>query len=352
MSVSSHQELTISYKSIIRVVVVLLVLFLLYLVKDVLALLFVAIVFAAAVDPWVDWLEKHKIPRAVSILTIYALVLAIFSLVIAVMIPPLTNEIVQIVNNFPVYYEKISTGFVNWQHHSIASSFVGDNGSIISALRNLSSVLAQTTRSVFVTITSIFGGLFSLLVVLVIVFYLTVQEEPLKKFIKQITPLRHQTYTMHLIERMQLKIGLWLRGQILLSLIIGVATYIGLTILGVRYALLLAIIAGSLEIIPYLGPWLSAVPAVVVAFSDSFTKVILVAALYLFIQQSENNLIVPKLMHKVVGLNPIVVIMVILIGAKLGGIIGGLLGVPVAAAISVYLDDIIENKGKKDASSG
>jgi len=352
MPSSTQQNITLSYKSIIRVVIVLVSLFLVYLVRDVLALLFVAVIFSAAVDPWVDWLQKHKVHRAVSILMIYAISLAVFSLVVVMMIPPVTQQIGQIVNNFPTYYEKISTGLNSLHHQAVNNNLQADNASIVATLKSLSLTLAQTTRSVFVTITGIFGGLFSLLVVLVIIFYITVEENSLKKFIKQITPLRHQAYTMRLIERMQVKIGLWLRGQLLLSLIIGVATYIGLTILGVKYALLLAIIAGSLEIVPYLGPWLSAIPAVIVAFSDSLTKVIFVAALYLFIQQSENNLIVPKLMNKVVGLNPIVVIMAILIGAKLGGIIGALLGVPVAAAISVYLDDVIENKEKKEAAVG
>lgn len=344
---SSATSPTISYTSIIRVLIVFVAVFFIYLIRDALALLFVAIIFAAAVDPWVDWLQKFKFPRAVSILMIYAVLLAIFSLVVIMMIPPITEQIGQIIINVPAYYEKISIGVHNLQDQTVSDATLSGNDSIVSALETLSLTLAQTTKSIFVTITSIFGGLFSLLIVLVITFYLTVEEQALKKFVKFVMPLKHRTYTMDLIERMQVKIGLWLRGQLLLSLIVGIMTYIGLSILGVKYALLLALIAGILEIIPYLGPWLSAIPAVLVAFSDSFVKVILVIILYLIVQQLENNLIVPKLMQKMVGLNPIIVIMAILVGAKLGGVIGGLLGVPVAAAISVYLSDVI--KEKKDS---
>jgi predicted PurR-regulated permease PerM len=275
---------------------------------------------------------------------IYAVLLAIFSLVVFMMIPPITEQIGQIVSNFPGYYEKISIGIHKLQDGAISGNTAVGNDSIVSTLESLNLTLAQTTKSIFVTITGIFGGLFSLLIVLVITFYLTVEENALKKFVKFVVPSRHRTYTMDLINRMQMKIGMWLRGQLLLSLIVGILTYIGLNILGVKYALLLALSAGILEIIPYLGPWLSGVPAVLVAFSDSLVKVLLVILLYLLVQQLENHLIVPKLMQKMVGLNPIIVIMAILVGAKLGGVIGGLLGVPVAAAISVYLADIIKDK--------
>ncbi len=336
--------INLSYTSIIRVIVVLAIVALIYIIWDALALLFVAIIFSAAVDPWVDWLQQYKFPRAASILMIYIILLAIFSLVIVLMIPPITEQIGQIINNFPGYYEKISMGVHSLQDRVASENSQIANDSIVNALENLSTTLAQTTRSIFVTITSIFGGLFSLLMVLVMTFYVTVEEDALKKFVKIITKPKYRSYIMNLIDRMQLKIGLWLRGQLMLSLVVGILTYIGLSILGVKYALLLAIVAGIFEIIPYLGPWLSAIPAVIVTFSDSFTKVILVAIVYLFIQQLENHLIVPKLMHRMVGLNPIVVIMAILIGFKLGGAVGGLIGVPVAAAISVYLDDVFKEK--------
>ena len=221
----SSSSLTISYASIIRVLVVFVAVFFVYLIRDALALLFVSVIFAAAVDPWVDWLQKRKFPRAISILMIYAILLAIFSLVVLMMIPPVTQEIGQIVSNFPSYYEKISTGVYSLQDQALEGTAAVGNDSIVSALETLSFTLAQTTKSIFVTITSIFGGLFSLLIVLVITFYLTVEEDALKKFTRYVVPSKHRTYTMDLIERMQIKIGLWLRGQLLLSLIVGILTY-------------------------------------------------------------------------------------------------------------------------------
>ncbi len=334
----------ISYASIMKVVLVLLAAFFLYLIKDAIALLFIAIIFAAAIDPWVDWLKKYKFPRGVSVFMIYLVLLAIFSLIVVLMIPPITEEVGQIAGNIPAYYEKISVGIHSLQDRSLEGDAAVGNDSIVGTLESLSTTLAQTTKSIFVTITSIFGGFFSLLIVLVITFYIVVEEDALKRFIKFITPSRYRSYTLGLINRMQLKIGLWLRGQLLLCLFVGVLVYVGLMFLGVKYALVLALVAALLEIVPYLGPMLAAIPALLIASSDSFYKFLLVAALYIVIQQAENNIIVPKLMQRVVGLNPIVVIMAILIGAKLAGVVGALLGVPVAAAIGVYVSDVLKEK--------
>lgn len=344
-------EKALSYRSIMRVVVVFLALFFIYLVRDVLALLFVSVIFAAAIDPWVDWFKKRKVPRAISILFIYVLLIGVFSLIVVMLVPAMAEQIVQIVNNIPDYYEKISVGIHTLRERAGDSAAAVSSDSVVSTLQTLSTTLAQATKSIFVTVTSIFGGILSLFVVLVMTFYISVEEDGLKKFLKYLVPIRQRSYVMSLVDRMQLKVGLWLRGQLLLCFIVGILVYFGLLFLGVKYALLLALVAGILEIIPYLGPWLSGLIAVLVVSSDSWTKIIFVAALYLIVQQLENQVIVPKIMQKMVGLNPIVVIMVILIGAKLGGVVGGLLGVPVAAAISVYFDDILKERHEKEAAN-
>ena len=329
-----HQNFTLSYTSIIRVIIVLASLFFIYLIREVVALLFVAVILASVFDPWVDWLQKYKFPRGVSILIIYVVLIAILSLVIVLMVPPIAEQIAQLAKNFPMYYEKLSLGFSNLTESEYQPT-------LPDALQTISSSLGQTTKSVFDTLTGIFGGILSFLVVLVITFYLTVEEKMLKKTINYLTPHKHRKYISDLVNRMQIKMGMWLRGQLVLMLIVGILTYIGLTILGVKYALLLSFIAAILEVIPFVGPWLSAIPAVIVGFSDSPFKVVLILVLYFVVQQLENNIIVPKVMQKAVGLNPIIVITAIMIGGKLGGIIGALLAVPVAAAIGVYLSDIM-----------
>jgi len=336
----SDKEINLTYSSIIRVVLVLLVLIFVFLIREIIALLFVAIILASAFDPWVDFMQKHKIPRAVSILFIYIILLGILSLVVILLIPPMSEQIGQLARNLPQYYEKVAVGVSNLTDG-------GETPTLPQALQTLSSNLGGTTKSIFSTITGIFGGLVSFAAVLVIVFYITVEEKILKKFIRFLSPPKYKDYVADLVNRMQGKMGMWLRGQLTLMLIIGIMTYIGLTILGVKYALLLSIIAGLFEVVPIVGPFISAIPAVLVGFSDSFFKVILIVITYFVIQQLENHLIVPKVMQKAVGLNPIIVIVAILTGAKLGGIVGALMAVPIAAAIGVFISDIFPHPAEE-----
>lgn len=150
---------------------------------------------------------------------------------------------------------------------------------------------------------------------------------------------------MNLANRMQSKIGLWLRGQLILSFIIFLLIYVALSILGVKYALILALVAGMTEFVPYLGPILAAVPAIILVFAQSgFVMALFVAIIYYLVQLIENNIIVPKVMQKVVGLNPIVSIAVLMIGFNLGGVVGAILSIPVATAVSVFVKDVFDNK--------
>ena len=177
---------------------------------------------------------------------------------------------------------------------------------------------------------------------------MAVDDQAIKKAIRSVLPIDYQPYSMHLINRIQEKIGLWLRGQIFLSLVIFAVSWIGLSILGVKYALVLAVFAGVTEIIPYLGPFIGALPAVFIAFTQSPLLGIITIVLYIVIQQAENYFLVPKVMQKAVGLNPIIIIIAIMIGAKLAGILGVLLAVPVATAISVVVRDIFKAREEKE----
>lgn len=168
----------------------------------------------------------------------------------------------------------------------------------------------------------------------------------MKRIMRSVVPTKYQPYFTHLANRMQMKIGKWLRGQLFLSLIIFLLSWLGLSVLGVKYALVLAVFAGVTELIPYFGPFIGGVPAVLIAFTQSPTLAILVIVLYVVIQLIENHVLVPKVMQKAVGLNPVVTIIVILIGAKLAGILGIILAVPVTTALGVAAKDLIEYKKK------
>jgi len=332
--------LRVTMSGIIKILLVLLALLVIYLVRDVIAIIFVSLVFASALDPWVDALQRKSIPRVLGIIIIYAVLIGVVSLTIILFVPLISDQVSQLADKFPTLYERVTEGFNIPDNPNDESLLSG----IQEMLNALNQSLVKITSSIFSGVASVFGGIFTLFGVMVLTFYMTLEEHGIKKFIQSISPKRMQAYLVELINRIQHRLGLWLRGQLILSLIIGVMTFIGLSILGVNFAIVLSLFAGLTEFIPIAGPFIGAIPAVLVAFSQSPLKALLVVILYIIVQQLENNLIVPKVMQKVTGLNPVVVIVVMLIGAKVAGITGVILAIPVTIIGNAILGDIIREK--------
>lgn len=331
---NNSQTINISFSTILRVIFILLALVFLYLIWDILIIVFVAVIIAAAINGPVSWLQRHKVPRLLGVVFIYLLLLLLLALIVSLIFPPLAEQIKQLDTYFPEFMEKIGLSVQEWWGKYKLE------GNLQTLLDTVGNKLDQAASSVFGTIIDLFGGLISAMIILVISFYLAVQEKGAKRFLVSLTPNEHQSYVSDLIERIESKIGGWLRGQLLLMFIIGCLTYIGLYFLGIKYALTLALVAALLEIIPYIGPILAAIPAVILAFLQAPFLALLVILLYIVIQQIENYLIVPQVMKRAVGLNPVVIIIVMLIGAKLAGLLGIILAVPLAAAVAEFLKDL------------
>lgn len=323
-------DLDQSTQIILKIVFVVLALFFLWLVREIIVILLLALVVASAMDPMVDYFNKKKIPRAVSVLTVYILVLGIAVMVIYLLIPPVLNQLQVLQKNWPQF----TTAFEQRL-----------SGTPLSEL-NLPDLLKGITSEerVVTGAFGVFSSLFSLLTMLIISFYLVAEEKGMKKFIASLIPLKHQDFAMNIVEKIQRKMGFWVLGQIILSFVIFVVTFIGLKILGVQYALFLAMLAGLLEIIPYLGPILSSIPAIFFAFIQNPPLAIVVVLLYVLIQKTENYILVPKIMEKTVGASPLVILLALLVGFKLAGIIGVLVAVPLVAVFTVVIDELVAGK--------
>lgn len=330
-------NINISTISIIKVLIILLVVGFLYLIRDILAMIFVAIIFASVIDPLADWFQQKKIPRGLSVILIYLLLFAVFGSVIILLVPPVAEQINQLSANFSSLWDRVVSGLFKVKEYSEQAGFLND---IQKSLQAVQAGLGRAAGGVFNTISGIFGGLVSFIVVLVITFYIVVEDSAIKKLFRSLAPAEYQPYISQIFFKIQKKIGLWVKGQLMLCLIIFIFSFVGLLILGVNYALVLALIAGLMEFVPYVGPILAAIPAIFLAFTQSPFKALLVLILYFVIQQLENNVIVPKVMQRAVGLNPIVSIISILIGFKVAGVIGALLAIPVATALGVFLEHL------------
>ena len=187
--------------------------------------------------------------------------------------------------------------------------------------------------------------MFSFALIVVLSFYLAVQEDGVGKFLRVVTPWHKEKYVLGLWDRSKKKIGLWMQGQILLAAIIAVLVYLGLLLVRVDHPLLLAVSAGMFEIIPLFGPILAAIPAILVAFTGGgMSLALVVAGLFVIVQQFENQLIYPLVVKKVVGVPPIISILALLIGGQLAGFLGVVISVPVAAVLMELLGDFEKEK--------
>lgn len=341
---SKQQEsmrITLTTSSLVRIIVVLLLLYFAYLISDILVLLFTSLILTSAIDPLVDWMQKKGVPRAAGISIIYVILLGAIGVSVYLIIPPIITQFGQLAHDLPTRLEQLNQYVANVNNTTFGFDWF-DN--IKDSLANSDTGLPSAASSVFSTIFQFFGGIFSSIIILVITFYLLVEENSIRKLVWSVTPERKQKYVMDVLSRMQKRIGLWMRGQLILCVAIFALTYVGLSILGVKYALILAIIAGFTEFIPYLGPILGAIPAVFLASGQSMTLALFTIILYIIIQQIENNFLVPKIMQKTAGLNPIISIVVLMIGFSIGGVLGALLSIPVATAGMVIVEDILNKK--------
>lgn len=331
----------ISIKAILKIVLVFLVLAFLYFVRDIILMVLVAIILASLISPLVDWLSNKKIPRTVSVLLVYITLLSLVGFLGSLIIPPVADQLKQLAARIPSYIDRLSETFGGVQKLSDDYYIVTSSQEFLKSLGNQ---LAGLADNAFLLVVRILGGFVAFITILALAFYLIVEKNGLKKFLISILPQKHEENVVRLVNEIQKKIGLWLRGQLVLMVFVGGLSLIGLLVLRIDYALTLALIFGIMEIIPIVGPILAAVPAIILAFAQSPALVPVIIFLYIIIQQIENSILVPKIMQKTVGLNPAVVLISILIGAKLLGIIGIIIAVPVATAVNVILKDIWGDK--------
>jgi predicted PurR-regulated permease PerM len=329
-------QLDFATKVILRVVLVLLILAFLWVIRDIVIILLLALVLASAMEPMVEYLSRRKIPRSVSVLGAYVVVLGVVALIASLMAPLVVDQFRVLSENLPQYLIEVQARYPN-----LTLLFGGANLSNVA--QNLFAG-AASSEQVFSRTLGLFNGLFAVVTVLVVSFYLVAADRGMKQFIHDLVPPQHQGFIASLIDKIQRKMGLWVVGQIILSFFIFLLTYIGLSILGVQYALFLALLAGLFEVIPYVGPFLSAVPAVFFALIQSPPLVIAVIILYVVIQKTEGYVLVPKVMEKTVGTSPLVVLLSLLIGFKLAGILGLLLAVPLAGAITVVIHELFHDR--------
>jgi predicted PurR-regulated permease PerM len=319
------KKVEISHRTVIFTVLFLLGLWLLYFVRDIILQLFVALLIMTILEPPVALLTRIKIPRALSVLITYILVLGVFGGMIALIAPTLAQQTTNFINALPAYLSNIG----------INSSISGNLAS--GALTQLGSIPGEVLN---ITV-SIFSNIVSVVTVLVFAFYMLLTHDRLKDQAGFLFGEARKQRIGRLIDAWENKLGKWARGQLLLMLAVGLGTYVGLFLVGIPFALPLAILAGILEIIPFLGPIVAAVPAILIGFGISPLIGIAATAVSFLVHQLENYVLVPKIMEKSVGVSPLVILVSIAIGAKLLGIMGVIISVPLVITLQVLIKEYL-----------
>jgi predicted PurR-regulated permease PerM len=343
---NESKTINISTNTILKIVFIILLLVFIYLIKNIIIIFLFALIIASAIVPMVGFFEKIKIPRVIGTLLVYIIVVGILALIVYLIIPSVAHDIKNLASTLPQYIEKISDKFDALK--DVSSRYQGVVNRIQDSLSELGDYLKGKSASLLSTAFGIFGGVFSFLMILIISFYISVLEKGVQRTLTAVIPIHYRDRVLDLWERAQQKFGKWMQGQVILGVIIGVLSYIGLSLLNIKFALLLAVLAGVLEIFPYIGPVIAGIPAVLIGFLQAPIIGLWVFILYVVIQQLENYVITPLVIGKVVGLNPIVVIMALLIGGQLGGILGMILAVPLVAVFAEFLRDMIKERNHSE----
>jgi predicted PurR-regulated permease PerM len=347
MPESGHQTISISLMSWVKLALVGILTYLLFRVGGIVLVLLTAITISTAIDPVISWAKRKGVPRLLSVITLYAAAVLFLSIVFYFIFLPLVDEVRSFIHTLSIYSSAAAEGGILSDLFATQHVFGGIQTPVImeqisASLTSLSNFLSQ---GVFSTATSVFGGALSLVLIVVISFYLAVQDDGVGKFLKVIVPLPYERYILGLWRRSHAKIGLWLQGQLILGLMVAILVYIGLTLIGVPNALLFAVLTGLFELIPIFGPILSAIPAIFTAYGEiGATSALIVAILYLAVQQLENHVFYPMVVKKVIGVPPLVSIIALFVGGELAGFLGIVISVPAVIVIMEILDDLEQHK--------
>ncbi|AKM78002.1 TPA: hypothetical protein DDZ49_03450 [Candidatus Wolfebacteria bacterium] len=332
-----ERKLEITWGSLWRIVIMLVAVSMVYTMRNVVALLFLAIVVSSALDAPLNWLEKRKIPRIMGILFILIAGFSTVALLLYTVVPIAVIETKDLADNIDLLGGALG-GLVGAQNLS---------GTLGNGLSGLGESVTAGGFSVVKFIPQLFENMVMLVTVMVISIYLAWYRDGIEGFLRAVLPIEYEQYSISVLHRVRKKIGKWLEGQIFLSLIVAVASFIGLKLLGVNYALVLALLAGGLEIIPFVGPIVAGALAFLVGISQSMTLGVATLILFFVIHQLEAHIVLPLVMRKTTGIHPVIVALSIVAGYQLYGFIGIILAIPFVVVIQELVDDFTARKHRQ-----
>ena len=345
---NNTNAVVISTGTIVRTVLVLFAVYLFWSLRDLILVLLTSIVIASFIEAAIPSFKKIKIGRVFAVVIMYVLAISFLASIFYLFAPLLITEIY----NFATFISQYAPGvdFLNYFHNEAFSGAkdvvnnLSHGMSIGNLLATSQAFITNLSSGFFTTLSVAFGSIFNVVLIVIISFYLSIQDKGIENFLRVILPLRFEEYVIDLWNRTRVKIGLWMKGQMLLGVLIAILTYLVLAIMGIQYALLLSIIAGLMELIPY-GILIALVPAVSFSYlSGGMQSALMVLGAYLIIHMFEVYLFSPLVIKKVTGLSPLIIILAVLVGVELGSFWGLLLSIPGALLFMEIISDMEKHK--------
>lgn len=328
------KQVVISIKTILLTFLIGLAGYVFYRLSSIFGLLFVSLLIVISIEPLIQYLMKRRfmgafLGRNLAVILSYLIIVIVFLGILTIGLPPVLGQFKKMVF--------ILVDFLNG--FNINGGFEKYISEFVTQISGVSGGVVSTTLSIFENVTTLFS-------LLVICIYMSLDWINMKAKFYSLFPKKLRDDAIETVGEVETNIGEWIKGQLFLMLVIGLVSFLGLFVLGVDYAIALGLISGLLEFVPMLGPVLSAVLAGVIGFSMSPVKGFGVIILFTLIQQLENNLLVPKVMQKVSGFSPLVILLALLIGSEFFGLVGALTAVPVTMIGSIILKRVLNPNGR------
>ncbi|MCE9586599.1 AI-2E family transporter [Candidatus Uhrbacteria bacterium] len=330
--------IAVSTGTILKVLAILLAGWLAWELRDILLYTFSAILLAGVMYPLARWAERHRVPKGLTVAVVYIVLIGLLITAISFLVPALRDQTRLAAENFgsTLGWLQDATGVLR----DVASR-IGIQAGIPPTISGVASQAQDVALGVIDTLGMVAGGVAGVIIVIVLSFYIVIEDEAAKKAFRSLVPEQYQEFASRLVWQVMEKLGDWMRGQLALSASISTAYFIAFTVIGVPYPLLLALVAGLFEFVPYIGPILAAGVAIFIAFTVAPWMAVVVAIVVLVVQQLQNNIVAPMVMRRAVGLNPVVSILAFLVGYKLFGAPGAIFAIPVATACSVAATEYV-----------
>ncbi len=318
-------KIEVTYKTILLLLLIVGGIYLVWLAGDLIYSLVIAFILMSALRPMVQVMQKKGTPRFLAVFIAYFSFVLFFSFLLVIVIPPIVTQIITLIGSLPLMLQSLNPQLAH-----------------VINVDSLAGYLPNVTNVVFQFASGLFSNLLFIVSTLFFGFYFLLEENLLKNLFEHFFPEATANRIIAVVEKAEKRMSSWFWGELVLMTIIGVMTFIGLQFINMTYILPLAVLAGILEVVPNIGPTIAVIPAFIIGISQSYILGISTIVLYTLIQQLENNLIVPVVMKKAVGINPIMSLIALIIGGRLGGILGVLLAIPVYLILETILEEIMK----------